>query len=273
MCNFISDPFELKRFALDHGFDGIDWTFSLGGLPRTPSEDAAAVEAITSLSPLELRFHCAFNKVDLGHHDRAAAHEAMTVFRSACRLVSKVGGKHLTIHVGLGHNSTTTLSWTRTIERLSDLARFGGSMGISICLENLGWGWSSRPELFEKMIRKSGAWATVDIGHAYRSSAVQCQLNDIDDFVTPHPERVLNAHIYHEEANDRHLPPRTVSDLEDRLDLLRGLPLCDWWVLELRGKEALLETLHVVREYFRQEAQRKGGPEWSAGTGIRVSAR
>ncbi len=46
------------------------------------------------------------------------------------------------------------------------------------------------------------------------------------------------------------MPPRTLSDLKDRLEMVSRLPLCNWWVLELREKEPLLMTLGVVREFL-----------------------
>jgi len=75
----------------------------------------------------------------------------------------------------------------------------------------------------------------------------------MEDFMLAHPERFLNAHIYHEETMEGHLPPVTLADMEDRLRLLRSLPLCDWWVLELREEKALVQTLRIVREYLERE--------------------
>jgi hypothetical protein len=65
----------------------------------------------------------------------------------------------------------------------------------------------------------------------------------------PHPERAFNAHIYHEEVDDRHVPPVCLDDVRGRLDLLASL-LCNWWVLELREEAPLLTTLKIVREYL-----------------------
>ena len=175
-------------------------------LPRRPQEESSLVQTISGLSPLEVRYHCGFWKTDLGDVDPDKAKEAMTVFQYVCRLVSKLGGRFLTIHVGLGRNSTTRLSWNRTVEGLASLVRFANGLGVRICLENLAWGWTSRPELFEKLIRKSAAWATLDIGHAQVSPSVTTQHYQIQDFVMPHPERFLSAHVYHEEQ-DGHLAP------------------------------------------------------------------
>lgn len=37
-CNFIPEVDELRQFALDLGFAGIDWTFTLENLPTGPKE-------------------------------------------------------------------------------------------------------------------------------------------------------------------------------------------------------------------------------------------
>lgn len=252
-CNFISEAESLKEFALEHGFNGIDWSFIQENLPRSPSEESALVKTISSLHPLEVRYHCAFKKIDLGDLDDEKSKNGMNIFRQICRLVSKLGGRFLTIHVGLGRDTTIDLSWRRTIDRLADLVRYANGMGVRLCLENLAWGWTSRPELFEKLIRKSGCWATIDVGHALISPSILTQHYRVKDFVIPQAERILNAHIYHEEKDERHLPPKKLEDLQDRLRMILQLPWCDWWVLELKEEEPLLQTLEIVSKFLRRE--------------------
>jgi sugar phosphate isomerase/epimerase len=252
-CNFLSDVRELKAFALDNGFDGIDWTFTPETLPRNAGEVFGMVETISSLRPLDVRYHCFFERTDVGDANQAEADYALSVFSRAVEVVFALGGCCLTVHVGLGRDTTAELSWDRTLEGLTKLARFARASGVRVCLENLGWGWTSRPRLFEKLIRKSECWATLDIGHAQVSSSIRSRVYDVADFVLPHRTRFLNAHVYHEEHDGLgHVPPGNLCDLQDRLALLRTLPLCDWWVLELREEKPLLETLAVVREFLRQ---------------------
>jgi sugar phosphate isomerase/epimerase len=258
-CNFIPYVEELKGFALRHGFAGVDWTFTTEGLPRTPREESALVDTIAGLHPLEVRYHCALRRVDLGDLDADEAEKAFKVLRGVCRLVSKVGGKFLTVHVGLGLDSTTGLSWERTIDRLAFLVRLANEAGVRLCLENLAHGWTSRPELYEKLIRKSGCWGTFDMGHAQVSPSVTTQQYQVGDFVSPHPDRFLNAHIYHAEDGGRHLSPASPGDLDERLQLIRRLPHCDWWVLELREERALLATLACVREFLSSKAVAQNG--------------
>lgn len=249
MCNFIPDVEALRRMALAHGFSGVDWTFTQEDVPLNPLEESRLLRRISRLHPLEVRYHCAFKGLDLGDENLDEATAAMETFRRTCRFVSKLDGKFMTVHMGLGRTCMDGLSWERTVWALAELVSFAKDLGICICLENLASGWSSRPELFEKLVRKSNAAVTLDIGHARVSHSVESEHYAFEDFVSPHAERVFNAHIYHEEKHDAHLPPQDITDVEERLHLLSGLP-CDWWVLELREEKALLATLRVINEFL-----------------------
>jgi sugar phosphate isomerase/epimerase len=251
-CNFIDDVRQLRAFARDHGFDGVDWTFKYPEFPLHPAAENELIQAIQSLHPLEVRFHCAFAQTDLGDEDPAQAAAALRTFQAVCRLAAKLRGRYVTIHIGLGRDSTVDLCWERTLTALSDLVQFAGKFWLRLCLENLAWGWTSRPELYEKLLRKSGAWSTLDIGHAQVCPSVASQQFTIEDFVQPQPERICNAHIYDVETWEGHVPPQFLEDVRGRLDLLASLPLCDWWVLELREEQALHKTLQIIREYIAQ---------------------
>ncbi|SPF50383.1 Xylose isomerase domain protein TIM barrel [Syntrophobacter sp. SbD1] len=252
ICNFISDTVTLKKTAIEYGFSGVDWTLKLGDIPGNQFEESRLLSDISRLDGLDVRYHCAFNGVDVGDEDERKADEAREVYEKACRIVSKADGRFMTVHLGLGRKSPVGLSWEHTVSALADLVSYAKSLGVNLCLENLASGWSSRPQLFEKLIRKTGAGITLDIGHARVCRSVQCMQFDLEDFVLPHPERVFNAHIYHEEIDDRHVPPGSLDDIRGRLDLLSSLG-CTWWVLELREMAPLLETLVVVRQYLESQ--------------------
>ncbi len=249
MCNFIPDLEEVRRTALEHGFDGIDWTLKLEDLHTSGVDGKGLLRRISRLHPLKVRYHCAFNGVDLGNADLFKAEEAVDVFRRACQLVSRLEGEFMTIHLGLGRESYDDMIWDHSLNALGELVCYAAGLGVRVCLENLASGWSSRPELFEKLIRLSGAGVTFDIGHARVSPSVQSQFYSLEDFVSPHHESIFSAHIYHEETDEGHLPPASLEDLRERLELLSSTP-CDWWVLELREKRALLATLDVVRQFL-----------------------
>jgi sugar phosphate isomerase/epimerase len=248
--NIFSGTDKLGQFARNYGFAGIDWSFDLETLPKTPSEESLWVKDLSCIKDFEIRYHCPFYQIDIGHNDPEEARKAENTFRRIVRMVSKAGGEFLTIHIGLGHNTTEPLSWDTTISNLRQLVQFGAEHGVTICLENLAWGWSSRPNLFEKMIRKSGAAVTFDIGHALASESIQTQYYKIEDFLTPHEGRVLNAHVYHIETPDLgHVPPERLEDIEERLDLLQTVA-CNWWVLELKEPKGLLHTKKLIDAYL-----------------------
>jgi sugar phosphate isomerase/epimerase len=264
MCNIFPDIIRNRDFAAAHGFSGIDWSFDMEALPSGPAEESRWAKGISILAPLEVRYHCPFYRMDLGHDDPGKAREAGDLFRRIIRMVSKVAGRYLSIHIGLGRNSTEPLSWDLTIENLLNLVRYGAEHRVRVCLENLAWGWTSKPHLFEKLIRKSGAGVTFDFGHARASEAIQTQLFAMEDFLAPHRDSICNAHIYHIETPGLgHFPPDRLGDIEDRLDLLRGTG-CRWWVIEVREEQGLLKTKAIIDRYLEKMSSLKKEQEAEA---------
>ena len=252
--NIFPEHSKVRDFAKEHGFTGIEWSFDLAAIPRSPGEQSAWVQQIMSLRPFEVRFHCPFFQVDLGHDDPDEAKAAGELFRHIIRLITKAAGAYLTLHVGLGLDSTETLSWERTIKNLRRLVQYGTERQVTVCLENLAWGWTSRPHLFEKLIRKSGAGVTFDIGHAFACESVVSHHYAIEDFVAPHSQRVFNAHVYHTEISGRgHVPPEGPDDLRSRLSLLQKIN-CRWWVIEIREPKALVHTKRIIDHYLSEQA-------------------
>ena len=135
--NLFIDPQTMRGFALDYGFDCIDWSFDLSRLPETPAEASRWVAQQELLSPLEVRYHCPFLQVDIGHEDKASQTYAMNIFRRMIRLVAKARKKYLSLHVGLGHDTTKILSWDATVQNLRELVQFGAEYGVTVALENL----------------------------------------------------------------------------------------------------------------------------------------
>ena len=254
-CNFLTKPSEIREYAMDYGFQGVDWTLVPEDIPSSDSEEMRLIRTMWSLRPLEIRYHLYFVKNEIGKEHTKQAENNGSVFFRTCRTLSRLGARSVTIHVGLDDvQSLREISWQDTLSNTKRLVDFARSFGLRVCLENLPWGWTSRPDLFEKILRKSSCWGTLDIGHAQASQAVISGAYEIADFALPHSERILNAHVYHEETSDGHLAPKCVSDIEDRLQLLMSLPLCDWWVLELREHKALTKTLGIVREFLTNRA-------------------
>lgn len=254
--NLFSDAGTLKSFAMDYGFQGIDWTLRREDLPKNALEETRLTKALARLAPLELRYHLFFPDTEPGDMDPTKGAFAMKTLSYACELVSRLRGRFITVHLGVGLDSMEDISWEKTIAGLRDLVAVARGMGIRVCLENLARGWTGRPELYEKLLRKTGCWGTLDVGHARVCDSVVSGAYDLEDFALPQPTRILNAHIYHEETSEGHMPPLCSTDLERRLRLLQGLPLCNWWVLELREEGPLLQTRDCVTDFLKQHPVR-----------------
>jgi sugar phosphate isomerase/epimerase len=249
--NLFRDLDKLKQFTIENGFTGIDWNIEIDSLPDTPAAETKWANHLATLNPFEIRYHCPFKKIDIGHEDPGQVKSALALFRRIIRLIAKADGRYLTIHVGLGHNTTRILSWNETIDNLRRLVQHGFDYGVKICLENLAWGWTSKPNLFEKLIRKSGAGVTFDIGHAHACEVINSQYYTAEDFVTPHADRVLNAHIYHTEiAGTGHVHPDRIQDIEQRLDILQKTA-CNWWVIELNDVDKIIQTKKLIDIYLK----------------------
>jgi len=254
-CNFIPNVTELKEMAMRFGFDGVEWTFTQGTIPYSQTDRTNFARDMVQLAPLETRFHCAFEDLDVGHQDAERSHEAVNVFRHICRVVRDVGGQYLTIHLGTSSDEGTRETWRRALGQLGALVLFADELGVRVCLENLPFGWTSNPDLLDTLLEGSGAWATLDIGHAQVSSCIARGTRTMEDFVGVHPGRFMGAHIYDEEHDGNHHPPQGVMDIIGRLQILRRLPRCHWWVLELWDHDALVETLGMVRSFLAWERQ------------------
>jgi len=111
LCNFMKDIHELRSLAASLGLAGVDWTFTLEDLPRDSAGESRLADVIAGLEPLEIRYHCAFEGIDLGDADPRKAEHAMEIFKRVCRVVSRVNGRFMTIHMGLGRASMNGLLW------------------------------------------------------------------------------------------------------------------------------------------------------------------
>lgn len=251
-CNLNRNPDYLRRLAQELELQGVEWTIGPEDWPLTASWERQFVATLERLEPLEIRLHLALPGLDLGEIDPERAALALRTYEYLCQLAAKLRIRYLTIHLGLGRESTAGLEWELTLERLAALVRFAQRRYVKICLENLAWGWTSRPELYEKLLRKTGAWSTFDLGHAAVCAAVVSTHFQVADFVLPHPERVVSAHIYDIEDERGHQPPTSLVALAERLDLLRLLPWCQWWVLELHEESALWQTWQLIRAYLAE---------------------
>lgn len=244
MCNiFDQDAERLAEFAAMHEFSGIDWS-----IDPTLSEKQF-LSLMKSLAGFQVRFHCRFFGVDIAYTDQRG-NDSLELLMRTVDHVASAGGKHMTVHSGLGNPSGQGIDVSRAIDNLATLVAHGQHRDVSVCLENLTTPLTNDPHLFRRIVAESGAYVTVDIGHAHAAGHLHPQDDVFGNYVLPHRDRVLNAHVYHTELDGYgHVPPSCLSDISSRLDLLGLAESCDWWVIELMKPSELLRTRELLQSY------------------------
>jgi len=245
ICNiFDQDADRLLDFAVLNGFEGIDWTIGKG------QSEKAFVSQMEKLRGMEVRFHCAFPGIDFAYAD-GRSESSMEVLTQTIERIALIGRRHLTVHTGFGHVSAGELDLKKAMSNLTILVERGVDCGVCISLENLSSHWTSDPELFAELIAHSGARVTLDIGHVHASNSPGQVRTACERYIHPHKNKIMNAHIYHTELEGSgHVAPANLEDIYDRLELLRGVASCDWWVMELKNTRDILHTKRLLTHYI-----------------------
>jgi sugar phosphate isomerase/epimerase len=256
MCNiFDQDAERLAEFAAANGFSGIDWSID-------PSlSEREFLSCMKSLAGFQVRYHCRFHGVDVAYADQRGD-DSLTLLMGTVDQVARVGGRHMTVHSGLGNPSGEGIEPARAIDNLAALVAHGKLKGVAVALENLTTPLTNDPLLFRRIVAESGAHVTIDIGHAHAVGRLQQRDDMCGEYVLPNRDRILNAHIYHTELDAfGHVPPGCVSDISGRLDLLGLAPCCDWWVIELMNSSEVLRTRDLLQSYLDSLTFRPGAAD------------
>jgi sugar phosphate isomerase/epimerase len=256
LCNiFDQDAQKLAEFATAHGFTAIDWSID----PDLPEKKFLSL--MQALSGFQIRYHCRFHGVDVAYSDQRGDDSLALLLRTVDQ-IAQAGGHHMTVHCGLGNPTGAGIDLTRAIDNLTILVEHGQRNGVAVALENLTTPLTNNPALFNHMVAESNAFVTIDIGHAHAVEKRFGHDNICRDYVLPHRQRILNAHIYHTELGGYgHLPPEDLSDLYDRLDLLGLATACDWWVIELMKPAEILHTRNLLQSYLSSSLQSAPTPD------------
>jgi sugar phosphate isomerase/epimerase len=245
MCNiFDQDTERLAKFAAVNGFSGIDWSID----PSLPEREFHSL--MKSLAGFQVRYHCRFHGVDPAYTDQRGDDSLDLLLRTVDQ-VARAGGRYMTVHSGLGNPSGEGIEAERLIDNLAILSAHGRNNGVAVALENLTTPLTNDPFLFRRIVAESDAFVTIDIGHAHAVRHLHPRDDIFGDYVLPHRDRTLNAHIYHTELNGfGHVPPSCLPDIHNRLGLLGLATSCDWWVIELMNPPEVLRTRDILRSYL-----------------------
>jgi sugar phosphate isomerase/epimerase len=245
ICNiFGQDADRLVDFSHLNGFGGVDWSIEQN---QSEKEFLLRMETLRSL---EVRFHYACHGVEIAYADERAD-KSTELLTQTIERIAMAGGKHITVHMGFGPILEKEIDFNRAVANLTTLVQQGAEYGVCVSLENLTRHWTSDPELLAKIIQQSGAGVTFDIGHAYVCNALRSNGNIYENYILPNQGKIMNAHIYHTELKGSgHVAPESLEDIYDRLEILRRVESCKWWVIELKDIKDILHTRDLLNRYF-----------------------
>ena len=236
---------ELISFANENGLDGIEYTIQSETKENLDKEFANMKKLADS--GIEIRYHFQFRKVEPAHRDKLFADASVQYYKDCLDAVSKLGGKHIIVHLCLGYrNKLEEMSYEHAKENLKIVVEYARKKGIEVCLENLTFGFTNTTDRFLDLIHYSGASATIDIGHAIASPVVLNGTVTVEDFIKEVLPYVVSAHIYNIETT-KHFCPDKAEDIESRIKLLAG-GHSDWWLIELGDRDEILKTKGFIRQ-------------------------
>lgn len=252
LCTRIMPSLEVVlSHAKKNGYKALDYSLDWR-LPFFSAYETKKFKETVQGNHLEIRYHLLFGPIEMGHKDRETALSSLKVLKRCLEIINHFGGKYATVHIGLGA-SPQDLSWKRAIQHLRELVRYGRSLNVKVCLENLKNGWTSEPQRFIELVEESGALVTFDIGHAFSSPQANNGGISCSKFIRMIAPKIVNAHIYEAESTS-HLPPQNLKIIGPALSELLKTQ-CDWWVIELGEEQWIKHTRNLLDTFFDNNLQ------------------
>ena len=247
---------ELLRFCSEHDCQAVEYTFSRAAMSTEDiRREIPDIEKLLQAG-ITLRYHLAFKGRDLGDTDPGAAREALLLYGYCVRLAAELGGDHAVLHIGLGKKESDVVDYSSAALLLKELVPLGHENGVRVCLENLRRGRTGDPEGLWSLLQTSGAWATLDVGHAMAAQAANGGDGHALEFIRLCKDRILSAHVYEIEkrpengASAIHFPPHNLDNIRPLLDGLLEHTRCAWWLIELVRRDEVEHTLGLLRSYL-----------------------
>lgn len=243
---------ELIAFCREAGLDGIEYTIQSETKEGLDAEFANMKKLAES--GIEIRYHFQFKTVEPAHRDAEFAARSVRYYKDCLDAISKLGGRHIIIHLCLNYKfNMDEMCFESAKRNTKEVVDYARAKGITVCLENLTFGFTCEPDPYLALLKATGASANIDIGHASASPIVMNNIITAEEFMEKIIPHTVSAHVYKVEINDDvlrkgwHIAPDKKEDMESRLNLLLN-GRSDWWLIELGDREEILRTKKFIEE-------------------------
>lgn len=220
--------------------------------------------AILADSGLEIRYHMPFQRVELAHRNEDHARSSLQYFKDCFDFIYEVGGKYVVTHLCLGYRfALDKMKYENAVDFLKQAVEYAAEKGITVCLENLTYGFVNTPDAFLKFLSETGACATLDIGHVAASPIVTSGKLSSSDYIARMLPHIRSAHIYDiEKINEKtkrafHVAPLSKDSILSRLRMLLKSENCNWWLIELGSSDEILRTTSFIHEIVNSNYDKK----------------
>lgn len=244
----------LIDFARQHHFSAIEYTIKAENTHHLKKE-ASFIGALVR-SGLDVRYHAPFKTIELSHKDKTYAEKSLRYLKECLDMLADYGAHYIVVHLGFGFRfSLHELLYSHALKYLSDVVAYGTKRNIIVCLENLTYGWTNNPQTLLELIQKSGAYATIDIGHVSASPLVVDKKLSGDEFIRTMAPHIASAHVYqvenfdYESMTPYHVAPKDLTMIQPLLTELLHTD-CNWWLIELGDKSEILETRRLLMRFL-----------------------
>lgn len=246
---------DLIQFAVNHGFNGVEYTVQAE--TNEHLQDEYANMRVLAESGLEIRYHLQFKEIELSHEDVTYAEKSASHIKECIDLINNLGGRYAIVHLCLGYRQTLhKLKYDHALKYLEQVVAHGNKKKVTVCLENLSFGFTCTHFTFLKLLKSTGAGATLDIGHMAVSPVVKDGTVTAEEFIATVRQYIQSAHVYDREVTENktnriyHAAPKEKSAMTSRLTALLQSN-CRWWLIELGDPEEILQTASYARAVIK----------------------
>lgn len=199
-----------------------------------------------------LSFHMPFIDVEIASRDPLVADASVQMAKVYLAKLAEFKPAYLNMHIATDAYEDEA-SKEVAIANLRKLSAFAREHGQRLAVENVRVGITSNPDIFREIIRESGVYAIVDIGHARGSDWLDKHGGDPMDFVRGIEDRIIAAHVYALEIDGGHQPARDIEEIRPFLESFREVGV-EYWVLEHHNVELFEVTLGTVQAWLGEVA-------------------
>jgi len=237
VCKYPDDMLEIVK---NTEFHAIEWDLDYIPIPLSSQRRRQLREKLEKLE-ISLRYHLPHSTCDVGSKSSKVRKISEKYLQLNLELIAGLGANFAVLHFGQYEEKEIP-----TLTSLDSVIEMASKYGITIAIENLPFGPTSRPELLKRIVSESGAELALDVGHAKKINALQ-------DFLSLLSSRITHVHFYgFEDDSYNHRPFLSDIDALNTASFIRGKSQAEWWTFEMSTLDDCIHLLDIFKRENRK---------------------